>query len=706
MKSFPLFHEDSFSPIIMLRTISTSLFIAAFSLAQTSDVSVTTPTLWDPTLDWPAVTLNQPEASTSTVPPNVDFAPTCDLSPDACPACDGWWHFTSAGGNEYVLHCGSIVSPSSTYYPDVIAANGSLTAACIALCNSYDTCTGATVIERSTCGLTLVASPILTDFENATAYLRVARTAVPSSTSLSPPSSSTIIEPAPPGTSDCAVNHLSCPHCDLGQITTSNGRIYKVLCGSMLFSVRAKSPDNPTSIEECLLHCDQTFWCAAANWWQDNCIMALGANFKSSPASDWIAFEPIASNGSYKLPPVDSLEACDTETTTTPYDISSTSSIPDWQQMSAFPTGVFTSAPFDFSVPIIPLPTGLLPLPIPLCMLDSPTCPSCNLVPIEYQDMSARITCDRAPICYEGLQDATTATSIYACLAECNSRHLCTAGYFDPILGTCEMCEGRSAGGEFRIGVTGFYVEPREYDPIPEQDPYGPDSESYSWAVGPARTFDGPWDSIPSLLTSLSFDWTTITVPSLSIGPLTAATSSQSSQLILPSSTTATLASPLITNPSAVQCPDSDHALLELGSRHLDYRVLCNVIPDSSGAFVMNPFDNFTQCVNACEQFTCWAFSWNPDEKVCLFYESLERWNGRHPLTVWPQPGITAGGAISSTSDLGIVTGTRTSTIKAPSDVSTTNVPTSVLSSALTGGLLTASTISAAAGPEEAGTGP
>nr|OQO18594.1 hypothetical protein B0A51_12082 [Rachicladosporium sp. CCFEE 5018] len=280
----------------------------------------------------------------------------------------------------------------------------------------------------------------------------------------------------------CSLSTFSCPACDGTTVTDLHNTQYSVLCNKRLLSISRYALAEPLSAAYCLSQCDErNATCAGASWSSDDgCVLATGKNNGTVSDPDSTAFIrlgplPSYSTGTGSLAPI--------------------TTQPTWLNMSANPTGSFTSAPsliatapihFTSTPAVTITRTSNLPAPpIETCNPAAIVCPACDgLQILDTQNTTYRLQCNFRPICDE-LVGAYGTASMDVCMNRCDDEEECVAAVYDH--GHCDLCQG-SMEGSVDEGV-GFLVLVSEE---------GGDGE-----VG-TRTGTGTSASVTAILTSTS----------------------------------------------------------------------------------------------------------------------------------------------------------------------------------------------------------
>ncbi|OQO03584.1 hypothetical protein B0A48_10249 [Cryoendolithus antarcticus] len=229
----------------------------------------------------------------------------------------------------------------------------------------------------------------------------------------------------------------------------------RILCNKRLLSNSRYALAEPLSAAYCLSQCDErNATCVGASWSSDDgCVLATGKINGTVSDPDSTAFIRLGLLPSYSTG-TDSLTPVTTQ--------------PTWLNMSAYPTGAFTSAHPPIATAPIPYPTGPVTItrtstlpapPIETCNPAAIACPACDGLRIVHtQNTTYRLQCNFRPICDE-LVGAYGTASMNVCMNRCDEEEECVAAVYDH--GHCDLCQG-SMEGEVDEDVGFLVLVPEE----------------------------------------------------------------------------------------------------------------------------------------------------------------------------------------------------------------------------------------------------
>ncbi|OQO04750.1 hypothetical protein B0A48_09673 [Cryoendolithus antarcticus] len=282
-----------------------------------------------------------------------------------------------------------------------------------------------------------------------------------SNTTLPVPSYPNITHPTPYNLNStnttCSLSTFSCPACDGKVVTDLHNTQYSVLCNKRLLSTSRYALAEPLSVAYCLSQCDErNATCVGASWPSDDgCVLATGKINGTVSDPDSTAFIrfgllPSYSTGTDRFTPV--------------------TTQPTWLDMSASPTGAFTSAPLPFTPSPLPYTTGPVTIthtstlpspPLETCNPAAITCPSCDgLRILDTQNTTYRLQCSFRPICDE-LVGAYGTASMNVCMNRCDDEEECVAAVYER--GHCDLCQG-GMDGEVDEDVGSLVLVPEAQD--------------------------------------------------------------------------------------------------------------------------------------------------------------------------------------------------------------------------------------------------
>lgn len=384
----------------------------------------------------------------------------CEPTRITCPECNDSFLEDSLGAN-YQVFCDTKWVQRGT--DKVIDFD---TQRCMVQCESTPGCQGFTIWPGDKCGLAFGDSAYIGGlYPSQTAFL------------LNPSNFPTALPPgASGGTSSCPTHSISCPACADTYIKDNLGMIYQILCDSSLYSKRFYSVKSSRNAEECMTECDGVSWCKGASLENGNCALARGEDVF-----------PVESFGSIAFLPV---------------DLRYTPSPP---QLSAFPTGSFTSArsnhasissakqslksdskevvsskstmrPFvtkasstktslartspakrsSKTTSCVKSSSARLHSTVPIvspCSLENIRCQQCDRVTVvDSRKEKYRVQCNFQPICSNISSQGRLSQD--DCMQKCDTDATCLAAIWNN--GRCSLCEGSLEG-------LAMYESPQEY---------------------------------------------------------------------------------------------------------------------------------------------------------------------------------------------------------------------------------------------------
>jgi hypothetical protein len=415
-------------------------------------------------------TLQQSTSASYITAAAVSTATSSAGSSTYCPASNNQV-INDESGAQYVVLCNTYLT-AETEYTVTNWESAYSPMKCLAACDGFNGCVGATYYAGDRCVLAINSaqaevsnSTSFTSFVkpgisaaqsppgertlpsvSSTRALLFTNVTVPGFMTAQPPLSSSTSARIPLATNPslygstslqiCNATNIHCPACDGKQITDNNGTTYRVFCdqqisGSSFFDVQAW-----TSATGCLLECDNYIWCQGTTYSDDrNCQLAKHQSTLEN-APGYTAFLPLPSQYPPSFP---------TSLPATGSASSPTGALP-WNT-----TASITTAPTGTSL-VYPSSSGQ-----PSCTPTAATCPACDGATVtDNFNQTYDISCASEPICQDVVNAASGQGSQALCLEACDADPVCFAALWNN--GTCDLCEGALEGSIFYIAPENYVV--------------------------------------------------------------------------------------------------------------------------------------------------------------------------------------------------------------------------------------------------------